>query len=196
MPKQETNIPNLKINYGTYQNIQTNLSQIGENELIITSDKNIPIPTANDTGKIPKVNNSGEYELAEYQPGSVLPAVTSNDNGKILGVVNGDWNKTTLPTASSSAAGIVKLGSDTVQSVAANNPSSTANRTYPVQVNSASQAVVNVPLSEVTANTQLSGNESELTSLTINGVTYKVASTQDFYQAVSTAQYGTPIVNP
>lgn len=63
MPKQETNIPNFKINYGTYQKIQENLSQIGENELIITSDKNIPIPTANDAGKVPTVNNSGEFEL-------------------------------------------------------------------------------------------------------------------------------------
>ena len=45
-------------------------------------------------------------------------------------------------------------------------------------------------------NAQLSGNEPELTSLTIDGIKYKLPSSQDFYQAVSTASYGTPVVNP
>ncbi len=50
-----------------------------------------------------------------------------------------------VPMASTSVLGGVKLGSDTIQSVVANNPSSTSGRTYPVQKNSSGQAVVNVP---------------------------------------------------
>ena len=48
-------------------------------------------------------------------------------------------------TATSSAAWLVKLGSDTQQTVSANSPSSINGRTYPVQTNSSWQMVVNVP---------------------------------------------------
>lgn len=47
--------------------------------------------------------------------------------------------------ATSSALGLVKLGSDTVQSTAANSVTSTSSRTYAVQKNSNGQLVVNVP---------------------------------------------------
>ena len=63
MAKTETNVSTLKINRGTYAKVQENLSSITENELIITSDKNVPIPTTNDNGKAVVVNASGEYEL-------------------------------------------------------------------------------------------------------------------------------------
>ena len=52
---------------------------------------------------------------------------------------------TKYSAATSSTLGLMKLGSDTVQSVAANTPSTEAGRTYPVQFNSSNQAVVNVP---------------------------------------------------
>ena len=47
--------------------------------------------------------------------------------------------------ATSSTTGLVKLGSDTVQSTAANSVTSTSSRTYAVQKNSSGQLVVNVP---------------------------------------------------
>jgi len=50
-----------------------------------------------------------------------------------------------LPEATSTVRGGVELFSDTDQSVAANAVSSTASRTYGIQLNSAGQAVVNVP---------------------------------------------------
>jgi hypothetical protein len=51
----------------------------------------------------------------------------------------------TLPTATSTVLGGVKLFSDTVQSTIANAVSATASRTYGVQVNAAGQMLVNVP---------------------------------------------------
>lgn len=48
-------------------------------------------------------------------------------------------------TATSTTNGLIELGSDTVQSVAANAVTATASRTYALQLNAAGQAVVNVP---------------------------------------------------
>ena len=68
-------------------------------------------------------------------------------NGTQLGSVTlpSGGGSYTLPTATSSVLGGVKLGSNTVQTVAANSVSSVAERTYAVQKNSSGQMVVNVP---------------------------------------------------
>lgn len=62
---------------------------------------------------------------------------------------NGQWSLTqatyTLPVASSSVFGGVKLINDTIQTAALDSPSSTAKRTYGVQMNPSKQMVVNVP---------------------------------------------------
>jgi hypothetical protein len=70
---------------------------------------------------------------------SVTPDAT---NHKVI--IAGTYSYT-LPVATSTILGGVKLGSDTVQTVVANTPTSVANRTYAVQVNSAGQMVTNVP---------------------------------------------------
>ena len=47
----------------------------------------LPVPTETDSGKIPIVKPDGDgYELLE-----VVPSVTSEDNGKILAVIDGQW---------------------------------------------------------------------------------------------------------
>ena len=58
-----------------------------------------------------------------------------------------------IPDASTTAMGVVKLGSDTAQTVAANDVSSTESRTYAIQKNSSGQLVVNVPWSQGTSYT-------------------------------------------
>lgn len=61
--------------------------------------------------------------------------------------VNVPWTDTvyTLPEATATAKGGIELFSNTDQSVAANAVSSTASRTYGLQLNSSGQGVVNVP---------------------------------------------------
>jgi trimeric autotransporter adhesin len=61
------------------------------------------------------------------------------------GVVNVPWTDTTYSAATSTALGLIELGSDTAQTVAANAVTATASRTYALQVNAAGQGVINVP---------------------------------------------------
>ena len=71
MAKTETKI-DLKINKGTYAKIKENLSQIGEDELIITTDKNIPVPdtSGSDDGKVLIVDNY-DYVLQQMKSDDV-----------------------------------------------------------------------------------------------------------------------------
>lgn len=95
-------------------------------------------------------------------------AIQNNGSGQL--VVNVPWSdtNTTYSTATSSALGLIKLGSDTEQSVAANSVSSTSGRTYAVQLNSSDQAVVNVPWSDTnTFRTIIAGGNTLGTSETL-----------------------------
>lgn len=76
--------------------------------------------------------------------GRTYPIQVDSNNKMVVNVPWTDAN-TTYSAATSSTLGLVKLGSDTVQTVAAQSVSTTANRTYAVQKNSSSQLVVNVP---------------------------------------------------
>lgn len=76
--------------------------------------------------------------------------------------------------ATSSEAGIVKLGDDTVQTVAAATPSATASRTYPIQKNSDGQMVVNVPWSNTTYSTLTDANIKAGTANTAGTITCKL----------------------
>lgn len=72
-------------------------------------------------------------------------AVKLDDDGKAY--VEVPWVNTvySLPTATASTLGGVKLGSDTTQTVAANAVTATTSRTYAIQKNASGQLVVNVP---------------------------------------------------
>lgn len=76
--------------------------------------------------------------------GRTYPIQVDSNNKMVVNVPWTDAN-TTYSAATSSTLGLVKLGSDTTQTVAANTVSTTANRTYAVQKNSSNQLVVNVP---------------------------------------------------
>lgn len=101
--------------------------------------------------------------------------------------------------ATSSAYGIVKLGSDTVQSTAAETVTSTTGRTYAVQKNANGQLLVNVPWTDSQSvgdgtltinqgNTQLgtfTANQS--TPSTINVQSYLVSAGNGIYVGSGTA---------
>lgn len=71
----------------------------------------------------------------------------------------------TPTTATSTVLGGAKLGSDTVQTVAANAASATASRTYAIQVNSSGQLVVNIPWTDTTYDSQISTINTSITNL-------------------------------
>lgn len=99
---------------------------------IIVDNTNPSSPTikANTGFTTDDVNRNYKVELA------------ADDSGLF---VNVPWLNTEYSVATASTLGLVKLGSDTKQTVAANAVTSTASRTYAVQLNSSNQMVVNVP---------------------------------------------------
>ena len=99
------------------------------------------------------------------------------DNEKAY--VNVPWTDTTytLPTATSSVLGGIKLGSNTeLTQTYESGSAGTANRTYPVQLNSSNQAAVSVPWTDNnTQNTYVLDKAANSTDLTLA----KNGSTQD-----------------
>lgn len=78
---------------------------------------------------------------------------------------------TTYNLATSTIAGLIELGSDTQQTVAANAVSATASRTYALQVNAAGQGVVNVPWTDTNSGGTVTsvGGTGTVSGLTLTG---------------------------
>lgn len=110
------------------------------------------------------VSNTGTISTAAVTPAStdyLLLADASNSNKIQRGVAigtstttylrnDGTWatppdTNTTYSLATASVLGLVKLGSDTVQTTAPNTVTTTASRSYAIQANASGQMVVNIP---------------------------------------------------
>lgn len=130
---------------------------------------NYSLPKASSTalGGV-KSSNTGTEPNRDYN-------VQVNSDGTMK--VNVPWTDTTysLPTASSSKEGGVKLGADKVNSLETPNPTSSADRYYPIQTDENDKLVVNVPWtnSHYTAELRAGNNTSTTTNeATTNGNTY------------------------
>lgn len=100
----------------------------------------------NVTTKSVSITYDGGFEFdvkTGYTTSGKNYAVTKDGSGNLY--VNVPWSNTTYSAATASKLGLVKLGSDTKQTTAANDVTSTADRTYAIQFNSSNQMVVNVP---------------------------------------------------
>lgn len=135
--------------------------------LVISSD----IATSSTPGLIKLGNDTVQSTAANSvtSTSSRTYAVQKNSSGQL--VVNVPWtdNNTTYSIATSSTPGLVKLGSDTVQSTAANGVTNTSSRTYAIQKNGNNQLVVNVPWIDTKTTV-----DSALSSTSTNPVQNKV----------------------
>ena len=134
-------------------------------------------------GTVTVFNSSGVLQVN-------APTATQVNNALTIGTglsgtsYNGSSAVTiALNAGSSSVLGGIKLGSDTVQEVAANTVSATASRTYAVQLNSSGQAVVNVPWSEAAVETDTlqtvtsRGASSNVATISLTGGTASTTTT-------------------
>ena len=113
----------------------------------------IPIATNGATGGIKLFNNTDQSTAANSVTTTANRTYGLQLNVSHQGVVNVPWTDTQLGTATNASIGGIKLFSNTGQSVVANSVTSTANRTYGIQLNGSNQAVVNIPWTD--NNTQL-----------------------------------------
>jgi hypothetical protein len=96
---------------------------------------------------------------------------TSALNTKLAGIA-ASANNYSLPEATATTRGGIELFSNTDNPTAANAVSSTSGRTYGIQLNSAGQAVVNVPWVDTNTNTTYTAG----TGLTLVGTTFSNAA--------------------
>lgn len=141
--------------------------------------------------------------------GSGATTVTRTNDSKFT-ISSTDTN-TTYSMMTATTLGLGKLFSNTTQTVAAGDPSSTSGRTYGIQKNSSNQLVVNVPWTDTTiANTNttydlslasVSSNETVLTldassgdddTVSFKGTTNEIQITTPATGDAGTVQIGLP----
>jgi hypothetical protein len=121
------------------------------------------------SGTAPIVSSGGAAPAISITEATTSAAgsMSSADKTKLDGIAT-SANNYVLPKATATALGGVEVFDATVQTVAANAVSTTAARTYGVQLNAADQMVVNVPWVDTT-------NAGTVTSVggtgTVNGIT-------------------------
>ena len=139
-------------------NIAANSSPSLSDYTVVIADQNVAGEGATDgaTQKGVAGFNSAHFSVTAngfvssdiYAGGSTLGIVPSGGASTTFLRGDGTWvtpTDTQYSTATTSTLGLVKLGSDTDQSVAGNTVTSTAGRSYKVQLNSSDQMLVNVP---------------------------------------------------
>ena len=122
----------------------------GMDNFIIDADAGLGWPTTITNG-----------ETITFQGGT---GISTNGSGNTLQIG--------LDAATATVKGGVELFSNTVQTVAANSVTTTAGKTYGIQLNSAGQAVVNVPWSNFT---------TDYTDVHHHGTSFKISTPRTAY---------------
>ena len=155
---QSTGVQTLSIANGATASGSTKTVNIGANG-VSGSTTAINIGSAV-SGSTTNTNAYGSWTFNTPLVNSNLANSSITINGTAVSL-GGSYS---IPTATSTVAGLIELGSDTVQTVAPNAVTATASRSYALQLNSAGQAVVNVPwtsgtgtVTSITAGTGLTG---------------------------------------
>jgi hypothetical protein len=127
----------------------------------------ISIAHGNGSSQDPTITNSAPDQTVVLT-GAGATSITGTYPSFTISSVN-----TTYSPATSTVAGLIELGSDTAQTVAANAVSATASRSYALQVNAAGQGVVNVPWTD----TNSGGTVTSVAALTLGTTGTDLSST-------------------
>ena len=127
--------------------IQVGYSENGKNYPVELSgnDAYVNVPWTDTVYSLPAAaGNLGGIKVTFTQSGKNYPVQL---DGASAAFVNVPWTDTvySLPLATNTIRGGIELFSNTDQTVAANSVTTTASRTYGIQLNASNQAVVNVP---------------------------------------------------
>jgi hypothetical protein len=125
----------------------------------------ISIAHGNGSSQDPTITNSAPDQTVVLT-GAGATSITGTYPSFTISSVN-----TTYSPATSTVAGLIELGSDTAQTVAANAVSATASRSYALQVNAAGQGVVNVPWTDTNSGGTVTsvGGTGTVSGLTLTG---------------------------
>lgn len=158
---------------GSSQNIFKNIAVSGQTTVIadgnddtltLANGTGISITTNATTDTITVTNTAPDQTVSLTQGGATT--ITGTYPNFTISSVN-----TTYSQATSTTLGLIELGSDTVQTVASNAVTATASRSYALQVNSAGQAVVNVPWTDTNSGGTVTsvGGTGTISGLTLSG---------------------------
>jgi len=155
---------------------------VNGNSIVSASNGDIAI-TPNGTGDV--VLDGLKYPQDDGTAGYVLK---TNGSAQLSWVAQTTDTDTTYSTATTSTEGLVKIEDGTAQSTAANAVTTTASRTYGVQLNGTGQAVVNVPWTDTDTDTTYTAGDG----LALASEEFTLDLTKD--QSWTGSQRGTPSV--
>jgi hypothetical protein len=122
--------------------VSGNINMTGTNATVDGVDVSAVSTTAN--AALPKAGGTMSGAIA-MGSNKITGLGTPTDTADAVTKAYADSLSYTLPEATATTRGGIELFSNTTQSTAANTVTTTAGRTYGIQLNSAGQAVVNVP---------------------------------------------------
>ena len=172
----DVNISGDLIVSGTTTTINTETLELQDNIIVLNSNS---ASTPSEDAGLEVERGSSTNVVLKWDEGDDRWQFTNNGTNYYNIPISTEYNNYSLPLATSTVRGGIELFSNTDQSVAANTVSTTAGRTYGVQLNSANQAVVNVPWVNTT---YTAGKDIDL-----NSGAFDIEATLNHVTAITTA---------